>query len=50
MPRIELNAKISARIITLMKNGLTLPEAFNKVLGTAAYECLALELYEAYNA
>lgn len=50
MSRIELNAKISARIIAWVEAGLTLPQAFNKVLGHMAYECLVEELYEELNA
>ena len=48
MTRLQINATISARILAYMVNGgMTLQQAFDKVLGPAQYECLALELYEA---
>lgn len=48
MSRLQINATISARILAYMVNGgMTLQQAFDKVLGPAQYECLALELYEA---
>lgn len=44
--RSQINTKISARILAYMVNGgMTLPEAFNKVLGPAQYECMVDELY-----
>ena len=48
MNRLTINAEISARILNWMNvGGLSLKEAFDKVLGVAAYDCLAYELYDA---
>ena len=44
--RIEINAVLSARILAFMVNGgMTLPQAFNRVLGPCQYECFVHELY-----
>jgi type II secretory pathway component PulF len=49
--RSKLNAKISARILAYMVNGgMTLQQAFDKVLGQSQYECMAHELHDAFNA
>lgn len=46
--RIQINATISARILAYMANGgMSLQQAFDKVLGPAQYECLVTEVYEA---
>ena len=46
-----INAKISADILNWMNvGGMSLQQAFDKVLGQSAYECLAYELHEAFNA
>ena len=37
---------ISLRIITLQQNGMTLPEAFDAVLGAGSYDKMVTELYE----
>ena len=37
---------ISLRIITLQQNGITLPEAFDAVLGAGSYDAMVTELYE----
>ena len=48
--RSKINATISARILAYMVNGgMTLQQAFDKVLGPAQYECLAHELHDAFN-
>ena len=38
---------ISLRIISLQQNGMTLPEAFDAVLGDGSYDKMVSELYEA---
>lgn len=44
--RTQINATISTRIIAYMANGgMTLQQAFDKVLGPAQYECMVDELY-----
>ena len=51
MTRTAINATISARILAYMANGgMTLQQAFDKVLGPGQYECLAIELYEELSA
>ena len=37
---------ISLRIIALQQNGMTLPEAFDAVLGAGSYDRMVTELYE----
>jgi len=45
--RAKINATISARILAYMVNGgMTLQQAFDKVLGPSQYECLAMEVYD----
>ena len=39
------NAAISAKILAHMNNGMTLPEAFDAVLGAGSYAKLASEVY-----
>ncbi len=39
------NAAISAKILANMNNGMTLPEAFDAVMGAGAYMNLAGEVY-----
>lgn len=47
--RSKINATISARILAYMVNGgMTVQQAFDKVLGPAQYECLAIELHEQF--
>lgn len=40
------NAAISAKILAHMNNGMTLPEAFDAVLGAGAYMKPAGEVYD----
>lgn len=42
-----MTAKISARILTLVSSGTTLPEAIDTVLGKGTFEKLAGEIYTA---
>lgn len=42
-----MNAKISAAILLNLKNGMSLPEAVDAVLGAGAYMKIAGELYDA---
>lgn len=42
-----LNAKISEAIITGVRQGMTLPQAINAVLGEGSYESLASDIYDA---
>lgn len=44
------NAAISAKIIANVQAGMTLPEAFDAVLGEGAYLKLAGDLYDQLNA
>lgn len=44
---MTMNTKISGRILFLIKTGMTLPEAFDAVLGKDAYAKMAGEVYEA---
>jgi len=44
---MDINFKISARILALVNSGKTLPEAFDEILGEGAYSKLAGELYDA---
>jgi len=41
-----MNIKISARILVLVQSGMTLPAAFDAVLGAGAYARLASELHD----
>ena len=43
---MDINFKISARILALVNSGKTLPEAFDATLGQGAFSRLAGELYE----
>lgn len=45
-----MSAKISARILVLVQTGMTLPQAFDAVLGAGAYAKLAGDLYDALRA
>lgn len=45
-----MTAKISARILVLVQSGMTLPQAFDAVLGAGAYAKFAGELYDALRA
>jgi hypothetical protein len=45
-----MTTKISARILVLMQTGMTLPQAFDAVLGAGAYLKLAGDLYDALRA
>lgn len=42
-------ARISMAILTLMQAGMTLPEAFDQVMGEGAYRKLADEVWETLN-
>lgn len=42
----ELTAKISLQILALQAAGMTLPEAFDKVLGEGAFLKLAGEIHD----
>ena len=44
------NAAISAKIIANVQAGMTLPQAFDAVLGEGAYLKLAGDLYDKLNA
>lgn len=44
------NAAISAKILANVQAGMTLPEAFDAVLGEGAYLKLAGDLYDELNA
>lgn len=44
------NAKISARIIAKIGEGLSLPEAFDAIMGTGAYKAFAGDLYDSLQA
>ena len=41
-----MNAIISARILTLVQSGKTIPEAMDSVLGAGAFAKLAGEVYD----
>lgn len=41
----NMNAKISARILVLVQTGMTLPAAFDTVLGNGAYTKMAYDLH-----
>jgi Tfp pilus assembly major pilin PilA len=43
---MNMDIKISARILTLIQNGFTLPEAFDAVLGAGSHAKLAGEIYD----
>lgn len=44
----EINAVVSSRILAFMvTGGMTLQQAFDRVLGQSQYECLVDELYHA---
>lgn len=45
-----MNAKISARILFYVNCGMSLPEAFDKVLGAGSYVKMAGELHAALTA
>lgn len=45
-----MNAKISAAILANVAAGMTLPQAFDAVLGEGAYAKMAGELYDALRA
>lgn len=47
LPFLIMNAIISLRILALRAEGLSLPEAFDAVLGAGAFEKMAGELYDA---
>lgn len=48
--RTAKNAEISRRILAKVAEGLSLPEAFDAVLGAGAYERLAGDVYETLRA
>lgn len=44
-----ITAKIAAEILNWMVvGGMTVQQAYDKVMGQSAYECLAYELHEAF--
>lgn len=45
-----MNAKISLAILTLVQSGMSLPQAFDAVLGEGAYASLASDLYDTLRA
>lgn len=45
-----MNAKISARILSLVQTGKTLPEAMDVVMGAGTFAKLAGEVYDNFNA
>jgi hypothetical protein len=45
-----MNAKISAAILLNLKNGMSLPEAMDAVLGAGTYTKVVGELYDALRA
>ena len=47
---MNMNTKISARILILVQSGMTLPQAFDAVLGAGAYAKMAGEIYDALRA
>jgi len=47
---MNMNTKISARILILVQSGMTLPQAFDAVLGAGAYAKMAGEVYDALRA
>lgn len=47
---LKVNAKISAAILANVAAGMTLPQAFDAVLGEGAYAKMAGELYDALRA
>lgn len=50
MDLITTNAVISARIIELTMQGLSIKEAINAVLGPETYEKIASDIYDALRA
>ena len=47
---MTITTKISARILVLVQSGMTLPQAFDAVLGAGAYLKLAGDLHAALTA
>lgn len=47
---MNMNTKIAARILALVQSGMTLPEAFDAVLGAGAYLKMAGEVYDTLRA
>lgn len=47
---MNMTTKISARILALVQSGMTLPLAFDAVLGAGAYAKLADDLHDALTA
>lgn len=45
--QMSMTTKISARILILLQSGMSLPAAFDAVLGAGAYVKLAGELHDA---
>ena len=45
----KLTAAISARILAALNTGMTLPQAFDSVLGAGAYAKLAGEVFDTLN-
>jgi len=50
MSQAEKNAAISAAILTLRQQGMTVRDAINQVLGAGTYEQIASDLYDALRA
>ena len=47
---MDMNAKISGRILVLVAAGMTLRDAFDAVLGAGKYDQLVGEVYDALRA
>lgn len=45
---MNITTKISGRILVLIQGGMSVPEAFDAVLGAGAYAKLASDLHDAF--